>query len=175
VLLTDDLDLLGRERVVAHLVGGLLSSDEAVDGPAGPEPVKQRLQRGGGGSVDQARHQRQSSVQGWSHACARRSATGQGTFGRSARRPAAGHVSPRPGLTTGTGWSLPGVPTGTAWSSGARLQTHQQKLEAQQTSAQWRRIARSARACQSAHPYSCFTCLYPCPPTSAGHTAGRPR
>jgi hypothetical protein len=60
---------------------------------------------------------------------------------------------------TGIGWTPVAVPVGTADPSGARLQAHQQQENAQHTSAQWRRMARSLRTCQSAQPSSCFTCL----------------
>src|SRR5262245_8009981 len=121
---------------------------------------------GGGGAVDQARHQRQRNVQGSSHARTRRSVTGQATVHALAAAEST-PIFPRPA-------GGPAVTTvfanaeASAWVGGSKLSmapassaNHacQQNEKAQQTNCQWRRIARSLRTMKSAQPSSCLTCL----------------
>ena len=65
--------------------------------------------------------------------------------------------SPRPAAVSVRAGATAGGEVGGSWN-----QVRQQKLNAQQSKLQWRRMARSERTMKSAQPNSCFTCWEPC-------------
>src|SRR6266540_4051446 len=90
--------------------------------------------------------------------------------GSASRAPAAASPARPPPRRSGAGWwpvhSPRAAPVGAAagsagagWAGWSANQARQQNEKAQQTSCQWRRIARSERTWKSAQPNSCLTCL----------------
>ena len=118
-----------------------------MEGPTGGKPVKQLLQLLGRRRGDHDRQQRCGTLHGPSQARTARRVTGHD------RRTAGSACAPRAAVGAACG------PGGAGWSGCSARKACQQNENAQHTSAQCRRIARSLRTWKSAQPSSPLTCL----------------